>query len=177
MEGFFFLFFFFFLPKSSSNAAIGIFFTPPRNRGGVIFLLQFVCVCVCVCVCLSVRLWTKCRSNRYSDFDAVLLQSLEPYWNWWPWVKGQGHSDVIPIVLHNFLLTSLLCISTILCLIKLKFGMLLRYTLGRFVFKFHKNRMGDDVIVTSFDFYPNNCPYLNFYWTYKLRTWNQYTTT
>ena len=23
-------------------------FTPPRNRGGVIFLLQFVCLCVCV---------------------------------------------------------------------------------------------------------------------------------
>ena len=31
-----------------------VFFTPPRNRGGVIFLLQFVCVSVCVCVCVSV---------------------------------------------------------------------------------------------------------------------------
>ena len=30
--------------------------TPPRNRGGVIFSLQFVCVCVCVCVCVSVCL-------------------------------------------------------------------------------------------------------------------------
>ena len=32
------------------------FFTPPRNRGGVIYSLQFVCVCVsvCVCVCVSV---------------------------------------------------------------------------------------------------------------------------
>ena len=28
--------------------------TPPRNRGGLIFSLQFVCVCVCVSVCLSV---------------------------------------------------------------------------------------------------------------------------
>ena len=30
--------------------------TPPRNRGGVIFSLQFVCVCVslCVSVCLGV---------------------------------------------------------------------------------------------------------------------------
>ena len=27
-----------------------LFFTPPRNRGGVIFSLLFVCVCVCVCV-------------------------------------------------------------------------------------------------------------------------------
>ena len=50
------------------------FFTPPRNRGGVIFLLQFVCLSVCVCVCLSVRLWTKCRSNRYTDFDAVFAE-------------------------------------------------------------------------------------------------------
>ena len=29
--------------------------SPPRNRGGVIFLLKFVFgVCVCVCVCVSV---------------------------------------------------------------------------------------------------------------------------
>ena len=30
------------------------FITPPRNRGGVIFSLQFVCVCVCLSVCLCV---------------------------------------------------------------------------------------------------------------------------
>ena len=37
---------------------IYFFITPPRNRGGVIFSLQFVClsVCVCVSVCLSVYL-------------------------------------------------------------------------------------------------------------------------
>ena len=28
------------------------FFTSPRNRGGVIFSLQFVCVSVCVCLCV-----------------------------------------------------------------------------------------------------------------------------
>ena len=54
------------------------FVTPPRNRGGVIFLLQFVCLCVSVClsvcVCLSVRLLTKCRSNRYTDVDAVFAK-------------------------------------------------------------------------------------------------------
>ena len=33
-----------------------MFFTPPRNRGGVIFSLQFVCVSVCLCVCVSVCL-------------------------------------------------------------------------------------------------------------------------
>ena len=29
----------------------------------------------------------------------------------------------------------------------MKFGVSLRYTLGRLVFRFHKNRMGDDIIV------------------------------
>ena len=42
------------------------FFTPPRNRGGVIFSLQFVCVSVClsvcVCVCVCVRLFS-CEQN------------------------------------------------------------------------------------------------------------------
>ena len=37
-------------------------------------LSVYVCVCVCVCVCLSVRLLTKCRSNRYTDFDAVFAK-------------------------------------------------------------------------------------------------------
>ena len=34
----------------------------------------------------------------------------------------------------------------------MKFVMSLRYTLGRFVFKFHKIRFGDDVIMTSLSF-------------------------
>ena len=34
----------------------------------------------------------------------------------------------------------------------MKFSVSLRYTLGRIVFKFHKVRMGDDVIITSFKF-------------------------
>ena len=41
---------------------------------------------------------------------------------------GQGHSDVVPIF-FNSLLTSLLCISALLCTIKVKVGMLLRNTL------------------------------------------------
>ena len=45
----------------------------------------------------------------------------------------------------------------------MKFSMSLRYTLDHIVLKFHKNRMGDDIIVTSFKFSPNNCPYLKFY--------------
>ena len=54
---------------------IPLFVLRQRNRGGFIFSLKFVClcvqVCVCVWVCVSVRLLTKCRSNSYTDFDAV----------------------------------------------------------------------------------------------------------
>ena len=56
-------------------------FTSPRNRGGVIFSLQFVCMSVCLCVCLSVCvsgsfLWTKFQPNRYTDLDAVFAKHL-----------------------------------------------------------------------------------------------------
>ena len=45
-------------------------FTPPRNRGGVIFSLQFVCVCVCVClsVCVSRFLVNKIPTKRMNRF-------------------------------------------------------------------------------------------------------------
>ena len=55
-----------------------------------------------------------------------------------------------------------------LSLIKIRFGVSLKYTFGRFVFKFHKYRMGDDVNVTSFKFTTNNCQYLKSYSTYKI---------
>ena len=38
----------------------------------------------------------------------------------------------------------------------MKFGMSHGYTLGRFVFDFHKIQMGNDVIMTSFKFSLNN---------------------
>ena len=41
------------------------------------------------------------------------------------------------------------------------------FYVGWFLFKFHKI-----VIMTSFKFSPNTCPYLKFYCTYKLRTLN-----
>ena len=43
------------------------FITPPRNRGGVIILLQFVCLCVCVSVCLSV-----CEQNADQTATPIL---------------------------------------------------------------------------------------------------------
>ena len=90
-----------------------ILITPPRNHGGGIFSLQFVCLCVCMCVCvrLSVWLcvcqWTKFQPNGSTDLDTFLLGScllhrLGPKWNWWPWVKGQGHNDAISIFPSQF---------------------------------------------------------------------------
>ena len=76
--------------------------------------------------------------------------------------------------LHNSLLTSRLWISALLCPIKRKFGMLFMYALSRLAFEFHKKWMVDDVLLTLFKFYPNNCQYLKFSWTYKLHTWYQY---
>ena len=59
--------------------------TPPRNRGGVIFSLQFVCVCVCLSVCVS---GNSCEQNssrtnapiwmRFS-LNGCFLHWLEPY--------------------------------------------------------------------------------------------------
>ena len=156
---------------SASN--IRALFAPPLNRGGVIFSLQFVCVSVCVCVCVSVRtfLWTKFQPNGCTDLDAVFAKWLLP-------LLAQTLLNLVTLgqrsrsqwrnshfFLHNSLLISLPCISALLSLIKMKFVMSPRYTLGRFVFKFHKNRIGDDVIMTPFKFSLNNCQYLKFYWT------------
>ena len=44
------------------------FFTPPQNRGGVIFLLQFVCVCVYVCV-------SVCEQNAHQTATPILTWS------------------------------------------------------------------------------------------------------
>ena len=73
------------------NQTITCLFTPPRNRGGVIFSLQFVCVCLsvclCVCVCLFVCLsvflsvslsifMSICRRTKYKSFsDAIFTKS------------------------------------------------------------------------------------------------------
>ena len=56
-------------------------FTPPRNRGEVLFLLQFVCLCVFVSVCLSVceqnADQTATMISTRSSLNSCLLQSLE----------------------------------------------------------------------------------------------------
>ena len=65
-----------------------------------------------------------------------------------------------PCFLHKSLLIYLLYISALLCLIKLKFGMPLRYALCGYMYLnfIKKNQTGDDVMVMSFKFSPYKCP-------------------
>ena len=125
------------------------FYTSTKSWRGYIF------IAVCLCVCLCVR--NSCEQNSSRTDAPILTRFLlngclqhwhGPNWNWWPWVKGQGHSDAISFFLYNSLLTSLL-------------GMRLRRALSRFGVEFHKNQIWDDARVTSFKFSPLNCQHLN----------------
>ena len=87
-----------------------------QNRGGVIYLLQFVCVCVCVCLSARLCLWKKFQPNEWTDLDvffakwllSALAQTLLK-------LVTSGHRNKYPFFLHNSLLTSLLCIKALLC--------------------------------------------------------------
>ena len=125
---------------------------------------------VCVWVCLSISEQNSSRTDApiCTQFllNSCLPHWLRPYWNWWPLVEGQGRSDATSIsFLHNSLLNSMVWISVLLCLMKMKFNVSLRYALGKFVFEFQKYQMGYNVIMTSFKFYPYNFQYLLFYQT------------
>ena len=58
---------------------------------------------VCLSVCVTGSACEQNFSQRDDPFwtrfslTGCLPHWLELYWNWWPWVKGQGHSNVIPI--------------------------------------------------------------------------------
>ena len=132
------------------------YYTSTKSWRGYIFTAVCLCVCLCVCVCVCVRhfLWTKFQPNECTELDAVFARWLLP-------ALAQTLLNLVTLgqrsrsqwrnthfFLPNSLLTSLLCISALLCSIKIKFGMSLRYTIGRFVIQFHEIRMGEDVIVT-----------------------------
>ena len=52
-----------------------------------------VCLSVCVCVCEQNSSRTNAPIWMRFSLNSCLLHWLKPYWNWWPWVKGQGHCD------------------------------------------------------------------------------------
>ena len=59
------------VPMGKLHLVINVCFsvvTPPRNRGGVIFSLQFVCVSVCLCVYVSGILVNKIPAERMHRF-------------------------------------------------------------------------------------------------------------
>ena len=76
------------------------FYTSTKSWRGYIFTTVCLCVCLSVCVCVCVRLFSCEQNSSRTDtpiwtrfsLNGCLAHWLEPYWNWWPWVKGQGHS-------------------------------------------------------------------------------------
>ena len=66
-------------------------------------LSVYQCVCVSVCPALLVNKIPAKRMNRFGcGFAKWLLTSVaQTYQNWWPLVKSQGHSDVIPSSLNS----------------------------------------------------------------------------
>ena len=111
--------------------------------------------------------------------NGCLPHWLKPHWNWWPLVKGQGHSHVISIFFFITLLTSLLCISALLCSIKMKSVCRLDICLVDLCLNFIKMEWVITSLWRHLSFLQTIVNILKFYQTYKLRmhTWNQYTTT
>ena len=140
------------------HVCVCFFHTSKKSWRGYIFIADCLSLCVCVCVCVCVCQWTKFQPNGCTNLDAVfskllriaLSQTLLKLLTLGQRSRSHRHGGVISIFLHNSLLISLRWISALLCPIKLKLCLLLRYVLGRF-------------IMTPFKFSPNNCPDLKFY--------------
>ena len=96
-------------------------------------------VCLCVCVCPALFLWKKFHQNGYTDLDAVfpiwLLRTLAQTVLKLVILDQRSRSRWLNIFffLHNSSVTSLLYISTLVCLIHLKFDLPFWYALCRFV--------------------------------------------
>ena len=126
--------------------------TPPRNRGGVVFSLQFVSVCVCdgVCACLmfpceqyssrtDVPIWTRfslncCLPHWLKTLKLVTLSQSSRL------RRRKTHFFFIILCYIPYRLSQLSYVRS-------KWNSRCRWdTLGRFFLKFHENRMDDDVI-------------------------------
>ena len=139
-----------------------------------------VCVSVCVSVCLSGSACEK-ASNRtdaliWTRFllNGCLSQWIEPYLNWYPWVKGQGNSDVIPIFF--IILCWFPYFVSQLSYVWSKWNLKCRLDIPLVDLCF--NFMKCEWVMTSlwrhFRFLQKIVHISNSHWTYKLRTCNQY---
>ena len=84
-----------------------IFITPPRNRGGVIFSLQFVCVCVFLSVCLFVCVSSSSCEQNSSRTDApiwmlVSLNGCLLHWLGKRFAKN-SNLDILKIRSHHLI--------------------------------------------------------------------------
>ena len=113
-------------------------YTSTKSWRGYISL-QFVCVYVYVCVCVCERVWKKFQPNGCTNFDASFAQCLHTTLaqTLFQLVTLSQRSRSISFFLNNSLLTSLLYFSALLCTIKMKIGMSLRYALSRLAIDFH----------------------------------------
>ena len=107
------------------------------------YIFTAVCLCVCLSVWLSVCPTLHACEQNSSRTDApiwtqFLLNGCLAHWLNPIEICDLGSKVKVTVAqnlffLHHFLLTSLLYISALVCLINLKFGMLLWYALCRFV--------------------------------------------
>ena len=146
-----------------------------KSWRGSVFTSVYLSVCVYMCVCLCEHKSSRTDAWIWTRFslNGCLPYWLEPFWNWWPLVKSQGHSDAISFFfLHNPLLTyvrlkwnSICCwdkplIECYFNFIKVEWAMT---SLCR-----HSNFLQTTVHISC-----------RFYWTHKIHrsTWYQYKTT
>ena len=106
----------------------------PKSWRGYIF----TAVCLCVCPAMLVNKIPAKRMNRFGRGFALtaLARTLLKFVTLGQRARSKWRNT--NFFLHNSLLTPLLCISALLYTIEMKFFVSLKYSLGRFVFKFHK---------------------------------------
>ena len=89
------------LSRSTRAANVSTFYTSTKSWRCYIFTAVCLCVCVRLFSCeqnfsrTDALIWTRFSLN------GCLMHWLRPYWNWWLWVKGQGHSNLKHVSIYE----------------------------------------------------------------------------
>ena len=89
--------------RSDSTFHYGYLHLHEIVEGLFFFITACLCVCLCVWLCMCVNAFEQNSSQTdatiWTQFslNSSLPHWLEPYRNWWPRVKGQGHRNSISI--------------------------------------------------------------------------------